>query len=213
MHPKKLYFIRHGETEYNRLNIVQGRGVNAPLNDTGLWQAEAFYQTYRHIPVKAVIASSLQRTHQTVGPFTRQQLPLTALPDLDEMHWGSFEGQSPSPELREMYQKANLEWSAGNYGFSFGDGESAQQLAERLSRALQYLCERPEDTLLVCSHGRALRCLLCLAKGLPLSEMSSFHPKNTGLYLADFDGSDFHFELENDTQHLEMFARLTPAFQ
>lgn len=213
MQPKKLYFIRHGETEYNRLNIVQGRGVDSPLNKTGQWQAEAFFHTYRHVPVQAVIASSLLRTHQTVGQFTRQQLPLTVLPDLDEMHWGSFEGQSPTPELKDMYQKANQEWSAGNYGFSFGDGESAQQLADRISNALVYLCNRPEHTLLVCSHGRALRCLLCLAKGLPLSEMASFHPKNTGLFLAYFDGSDFHFEVENDTQHLALYARLTEASQ
>jgi broad specificity phosphatase PhoE len=213
MHPKKLYFIRHGETEYNRLNIVQGRGVNSPLNETGHWQAEAFFHTYRHIPVEAVIASSLLRTHQTVAPFTQQQLPLTILNDLDEMHWGSFEGKPASPELKEIYQKATQEWSLGNYDFSFGDGESARQLADRLSRALEYLCNRPEDTLLVCSHGRALRCLLCLAKGLPLSEMASFHPKNTGLFVAYFDGSDFHFELENDTQHLTLYARLTQAFQ
>ncbi len=213
MHPKKLYFIRHGETEYNRLNIVQGRGVNSTLNETGHWQAEAFFHTYRHIPVEAVIASSLLRTHQTVAPFTQQQLPLTILNDLDEMHWGSFEGKPASPELKEIYQKATQEWSLGNYDFSFGDGESARQLADRLSRALEYLCNRPEDTLLVCSHGRALRCLLCLAKGLPLSEMASFHPKNTGLFVAYFDGSDFHFELENDTQHLTLYARLTQAFQ
>ncbi len=31
---KELYIIRHGETELNRLGIVQGRGVNSDLNDT-----------------------------------------------------------------------------------------------------------------------------------------------------------------------------------
>ena len=203
MYPKKIYFIRHGETEYNRLNIVQGRGVNSVLNDTGQWQAAAFFHTYRHIPFEAVIASSLQRTHQTVAGFIDLPgMPFFQVPDLDEMHWGRFEGQSSSPELKEMYQQATREWSSGNYAFSFADGENAFQLAERIGRALTHICSRPEQTLLVCSHGRALRCLLCLAKGLPLSEMGSIHPKNTGLFLAHFDGSDFHFELENDTQHL-----------
>ena len=40
---KEIYIIRHGETELNRLGIVQGRGVDSDLNDTGRAQAEAFY--------------------------------------------------------------------------------------------------------------------------------------------------------------------------
>ena len=43
---KQLYIIRHGETELNRLGIVQGRGVDASLNETGITQAEAFFQKY-----------------------------------------------------------------------------------------------------------------------------------------------------------------------
>ena len=211
MYPKKIYFIRHGETEYNRLNIVQGRGVDAELNDVGRWQAAAFYHNYRDIPFEAVFTSTLQRTHQTVAGFIDSpKLPFTMLPDLDEMHWGWFEGRPASPELREMFQKVTREWSDGNYGYAFADGENAIQLAERISRALTYLGSRPEKTLLVCSHGRALRCLLCLAKGIPLSEMAGINPKNTGLFLAHFDGSDFTFELENDTQHLARYPHPKP---
>ncbi len=214
MYPKKIYFIRHGETEYNRLNIVQGRGVDSDLNALGRWQAAAFHHIYRDIPFEAVFTSTLQRTHQTVAGFIGLAgLPFITLPDLDEMHWGWFEGRPASPELRGMFQKVTMEWSAGNYDYAFADGENATQLAERISRALAYLGSRPEKTLLVCSHGRALRCLLCLAKGLPLSEMAVINPKNTGLFLANFDGSTFTFELENDTQHLSRYPHPSPESQ
>lgn len=39
---KTFYFIRHGQTDLNLKGIVQGRGVNSPLNETGLAQAQAF---------------------------------------------------------------------------------------------------------------------------------------------------------------------------
>lgn len=204
MRQKTIYFLRHGETEYNRLHIVQGRGVDSSLNETGRLQAEAFFQAYRHVPFEAAVASSLRRTHETIAPLTEYfKLPLTKLSELDEMHWGSFEGQPTTPELHRMYDQVTREWEAGNYDFAFADGESASQLAQRLMLALEHLYARPEKVLLVCSHGRALRCLMCLMKGLPLSEMSSFHPRNTGLFLAQFNGTDFHFELENDTTHLK----------
>lgn len=211
MYPKKIYFIRHGETEYNRLNIVQGRGVDAELNAVGHWQAAAFHNAYRDVPFEAVIASTLQRTHQTVAGFLDSQgIPFTTLADLDEMHWGRFEGQPSSPELREIYRQVTQEWSSGNYSFAFADGENALQLAERISRALTHLFNRPEQTLLVCSHGRALRCLLCLAQGISISEMGNIHPKNTGLFLAHFDGSKCTFELENDTQHFALYPEPKP---
>jgi len=40
---KTIYFIRHGETEYNKLGIVQGSGVDSELNENGRAQAQAFY--------------------------------------------------------------------------------------------------------------------------------------------------------------------------
>jgi broad specificity phosphatase PhoE len=37
----RLFIARHGETEYNRKGLMQGRGIDAPLNETGIKQAEA----------------------------------------------------------------------------------------------------------------------------------------------------------------------------
>ena len=46
---KTIYLIRHGETEFNRMGIVQGSGIDSDLNETGILQARAFFETYRHI--------------------------------------------------------------------------------------------------------------------------------------------------------------------
>lgn len=41
---KTLYIVRHGQTELNRLGVVQGRGMDTDLNDEGRTQASQFYE-------------------------------------------------------------------------------------------------------------------------------------------------------------------------
>jgi len=65
----KLFLLRHGETEFNKLRIVQGSGVDAPLNETGQYQAQKFFEKYKNVPFEAVYCSSLQRTYQTIKNF------------------------------------------------------------------------------------------------------------------------------------------------
>ncbi|MBE7179132.1 MAG: histidine phosphatase family protein, partial [Mucilaginibacter polytrichastri] len=66
---KTLYIIRHGETELNKKGIVQGRGINASLNETGKRQAREFFEAYQDVPFDRIYTSTLQRTHQTVQHF------------------------------------------------------------------------------------------------------------------------------------------------
>ena len=44
---KEIYVIRHGQTEHNKKGIVQGKGVNLPLNETGQAQARKFFDAYK----------------------------------------------------------------------------------------------------------------------------------------------------------------------
>ena len=46
---KKIYLIRHGQTDFNLQGIVQGSGVDADLNDTGKAQADFFYEKYKTV--------------------------------------------------------------------------------------------------------------------------------------------------------------------
>ncbi|NDE62419.1 MAG: histidine phosphatase family protein, partial [Cyclobacteriaceae bacterium] len=45
MDRKKIYLVRHGQTDYNLQGVVQGSGIDAPINATGRAQAEAFFRT------------------------------------------------------------------------------------------------------------------------------------------------------------------------
>lgn len=203
MSSKLIYLIRHGETEFNRLGIVQGSGVDAPLNETGHWQAQAFFQKYRHIPFELVLTSHLQRTHQTVQPFLDLGMKWEKTSLINEIGWGMHEGKISTPATHSEYKSVVNDWSAGNYHAKIEGGESALELQIRLERFIHHLAKRAEERILVCSHGRAMRGLICLMKGLPIRQMEEFKHSNTGLYLLRHDGNEFAALIENDNTHVK----------
>ena len=72
---KKIYIIRHGQTDFNLKNIVQGSGVDSSLNERGIAQASAFFDAYQHIKFDKVYTSVLQRTGQSVQRFIDLGIP------------------------------------------------------------------------------------------------------------------------------------------
>ncbi|MCZ6694862.1 MAG: histidine phosphatase family protein, partial [Bacteroidetes bacterium] len=75
METKKIYLIRHGQTDFNNRGVVQGSGIDSSLNETGYKQAQAFFDAYQQVPFQKIYTSSLQRTTQTVKPFIDKGIP------------------------------------------------------------------------------------------------------------------------------------------
>lgn len=199
---KHLYILRHGETEMNRLGIVQGSGVDAPLNETGWWQAAAFFEKYQNVPFDAVFTSTLQRTRQTVESFIQKGIPWQQFAEINEMNWGALEGKVTTRATHEAYLATVNKWKSGELDAKLAGSESAAELGARIKKFVGTLRQRDEEYLLICSHGRALRCLISVLKNLPLTVMDQFAHTNTGLYKARRLGANFYIEIENDTSHL-----------
>lgn len=201
---KELYIIRHGETELNKQGIVQGRGINSDLNDTGRAQAEAFYAKYKDIPFDRVYTSELKRTHQTVKGFIDAGLPWTQLPGLDELAWGTWEGQPNDEHAIAAFKSIMEKWQSGDYDARFEGGESPADVLARQQEALEIIRNAEnERTVLICMHGRAMRLFLCLLTGRPLSEMTEFPHQNTTLYKVEMTGDQYLITEFNNTDHLK----------
>lgn len=201
---KTIYIFRHGQTDLNKNHIVQGSGVDSSLNKKGREQAELFYEKYHSIDFEVILTSKLQRTHQTVSPFFQKNIPWEQFPEINEICWGIHEGKSSEPWMIKQYKQLTSNWSAGKFHEKIENGESAFEMGERLQKFIGILKARPENKILVCSHGRAMRALICLMNGLPLNHMQDFKHHNTGLYLAHYHRDKFEFELNNDISHLEI---------
>lgn len=200
---KELYIIRHGETDYNKLGIVQGRGVNTDLNELGRKQGEAFYQYYKHVYFDKVYTSALKRTHQTVKGFIEQGTPWEQLPGLDELSFGIWEGKESKEDWVSAFRDMNNCWQSGQCDLSFEKGESPNQVSRRLQEALDVILSRSDEKrVLVCMHGRSLLVLLCMLTQSPISCMTNFGHSNTCLYRVSYVNGRFGVLEANDVRHL-----------
>ena len=201
---KKIYIIRHGETDLNKLGIVQGRGIDSDLNDKGRAQAEAFFNYYKLISFDKIYTSNLKRTHQTVKGFIDLGLPWQKLSGLDELAWGLWEGKKSSLKSRAAFRLMIEAWQGSNYEAKFKGGESPNEVQFRLKEAMQIVKSKTEEKcILICMHGRAMRLLLCLLLDKPLSEMGDFPHQNTTLYRMGYENGKFSVLDFKDTIHLK----------
>ncbi len=201
---KKFYIIRHGETDFNKEGIVQGRGINSDLNQTGAAQGKAFFEMYKTIAFDKIYTSTLKRTHQTVAQFIDKGIAWEQLEGLDELAWGIYEGKTSTPHLREAFKILIQNWNKGNFDVKTDGGESPNEVFDRQQIALNYIKQQPnENTILICMHGRAMRLLLCMLLKKPMSNMDDFPHQNTSLYILNFDGENFEIEVFNSLAHLD----------
>ncbi|MFZ9236292.1 MAG: histidine phosphatase family protein [Algoriphagus sp.] len=209
MNLKKIYLLRHGETDYNLQGVVQGSGIDAPINATGKAQAEAFFYTYKDIPFDQLYHSALIRTRQSIQGFIDLGIPVVTLKELNEISWGNYEGTPMTPEEGEYYRMMLHQWQQGNLDYAIAGGESPNSVAERLHRALQIILNGPGETILVCMHGRAMRIFLSLICGTPLKEMDQYEHGNLCLYLLQQEvNGGFSLVKQNDQEHLKGLKRI-----
>ena len=199
---KTLYIIRHGETDYNLSNVVQGKGLNASLNNTGRHQALLFYKHYANESFDFVFTSTLKRTQETVSHFLRKGLPWQPMHHLDEIGWGELEGK-PAAETSEQFHALLENWRKGNLESKIPGGENPLELQHRHKRFIQHYRALPHKNILVCTHGRAIRILLSTMLQTPLMEMDQYRHHNTCVYKLIDNGKRITLEKSNCLVHLD----------
>lgn len=203
MNRKKIYLVRHGQTDFNLRGVVQGSGIDAPINELGRAQAKAFFEAYHQVPFDQIYHSTLIRTRQSIEGFIAMGIPTTALAELNEISWGDYEGTPMTPEENEYYLHMLHQWQQGNLDYAIAGGENPNQVAKRLAKGIQKIISGPGETILVCMHGRAMRIFLSLIFKYDLRYMDQFEHRNLCLYLLEqlSDGT-FVLKKGNDLTHL-----------
>ena len=155
-----VYFVRHGETEWNRLGLIQG-WTDIPLNETGHEQARSVAKAFAAHPEITnncrFAVSPLGRTRQTMAHIADAlALPenhAAISPNIKELGFGVWEGK-PFWEL-----KASPIYPADpetRYSWRPQGGESYQDGQVRLVDWLEALTE---PTVIV-AHGAIGRCII-----------------------------------------------------
>ncbi|MGY6520927.1 MAG: histidine phosphatase family protein [Mongoliitalea sp.] len=205
MPSKKIYLVRHGQTDYNLKGVVQGSGIDASLNETGFTQAKAFFEHYKDVAFDKVYYTGLQRTKQSIQGFLDLGIPSESIPDLNEISWGKYEGVPMTPSENQYYHYMLHRWSIGDLNYAIDGGESPIQVAERLQRGMDYILSQPGETLLICMHGRAIRILMAVLLRLDLRYMDVFQHQNLGLYLLHrYESGNYVVEKYNSGAHFKV---------
>jgi broad specificity phosphatase PhoE len=136
-----FYFLRHGETDWNRAGLVQGQ-ANIPLNGAGLAQARAAADLLQGAGIAAICTSPLDRAQLTAEIIAaRLHVPLHTIGNLSECRFGSREGHPKST----WYEA----WRTGT------TPSGAERFAAFMERALDGLNEALgySGPVLIVAHG------------------------------------------------------------
>lgn len=203
MEVTNIYLARHGETEYNRCSQIQGRGIDASLNDTGIQQAHAIARYLQDISIQQIISSSLKRSRQTAEAVAKQQrLDVVAYRDLDEMDFGILEGK-PISKIKSELKHLHERWKTGEVDFALEKGESPSAVYKRANKRAQLILEKNQQrNMLFVLHGRLLRILLSEWLGHGLRNMHKIPHSNGALYHLQWNNPGFKSLYVNKTDHL-----------
>ena len=153
---KSFYFIRHGETDYNRHYLCAGSRIDAPLNQTGTSQAISLKEKISSLAINKVICSPLRRTVQTAMLAMETQkalLPSFVIEDgIKECDIGDFDGQ-PVPKLIQYMEETEDH-------VPFPNGESRHNLKGRVKEAINKSLKVHGEDILFVSHGLVYQELL-----------------------------------------------------
>lgn len=180
---KRLYLVRHGETEWNADNRVQG-SIDIPLSQKGIKQAETLAQYLKELPKpQKVFCSNLKRSVKT-AKIIAEFLGTTAIeetPLLREINCGLWEGKSIN-ELMNNYPQEYAMWRLNSY-FKCPEGESVDDVKIRVEKF--FVEKRNElssfETVLIVAHGILNRAVLSFIMDLPLQNCRYFEQDNGAL--------------------------------
>ena len=190
MIPHRLYFVRHGETDWNAEGRLQGQR-DIPLNDLGRVQAEECGRLLADLHERpedlAFFASPLSRTAETMeilratlglhpASYHREdRLKELAFGQWEGMTWEEVQRRDPAGARRREQDK----W--------FGqppEGESYEMLAERLAPFLPMVTRHA----VVVSHGGVGRTLMAMIGGLPKRQAATTYVRQGVVYVFEKGG-------------------------
>lgn len=158
-----LYLLRHGETEENVKNILQGH-LQGELDDFGVKQNEATREKLENIHIDFIIGSDLKHCTQTTEIINKgKNLPVIFTKLLRERDWGSLTGVAIDHTKKVIIPD---------------DAESVAQMKERALKFIDYfLINHKDNAVLTVSHGLFCRCIQAVMQGV---EMSEINPMKNG---------------------------------
>jgi len=188
---KKIYIIRHGETDWNVSRKFQGQS-DIPLNENGRLQAAGLTENLQEVlPFDRVVATDLSRAIETAEIIVRgHATPVETEPGFREIDFGEWEGLN-AQEIEARWPGELEKWfTTGD--LNAPDGETLDKLYQRVWLSFLYWAEKTDyEKMAIVCHGGSGSALVCAILGEPPQAMHKYMLRNAGILVvnANTDGT------------------------
>lgn len=185
-----LYFIRHGQTDWNVLGKIQG-SHDSELNQNGILQAKDLSNKIMEENIKfSKIYSSKQKRAISTAEILSEVTSVEYEPwdGLEEINLGDWEGLSWK-EVKENFPKEYGMWYENRRLVKSPGGESYQDMLDRVLQAIYEIITMSRDNVAIVTHSAVIMCLQCYITDTPFEEMGKFKTDNANI--TEIDSSIF----------------------
>ncbi len=191
----KIFFLRHGQTEWNAEHRIQGGIAEIDLNAAGVLQAESAAEGLARagLSFDRVYSSPFRRAMHT-AEIICSRIGGTPVPDgrIHEINFGEYEG---TPYLEGGYCDDNIRAAFENPpAYVPRGGETFEQMLARVQDFLESALKPLEgvcDKVLVVAHGGVLHAVVTLVLGLDVSRFWEGRQRNCCIHVVDLSGGRF----------------------
>ncbi len=205
---KRIYLVRHGQTNDNATHTVQN--AESVLSSKGEQQAAVLAERLRHLSFQHLFVSDYVRTRQTVAPLLQHisiEPAYTALARETKMPSQFIGISNQSEEFQAFYKSASEHQSDPEWRFA--DEETFYDVVNRVQKFFELITTQEGDVL-VLTHGRFLTYMVMyvITKGNLTYDIWShcrhgFETSNTGITVLEYNEkwSDWRLLTWNDHAH------------
>lgn len=157
--PMVIYFIRHGETLFNREQRAQNREV--PLSDLGKEQAKAVAKKITEFPIQSIISSPYLRTSETAAEISKTVNKAVISHELfrELKRPTEVEGTSINDPKGKAI-RALIKEHRADPNWHYSDEENFYDIKKRAQEAVRYIEMQTNDHIVIVTHGVFLRMMI-----------------------------------------------------
>ena len=205
--PTTVCFVRHGETDANITDRLQGQS-DVPLNAQGLAQAELVAARLKDEPFDVIFSSDLSRALVTAEKIASGR-PVIPSVELREWNFGRWQGMLLQEILRDYPGEFSL-FKSGSLDFEPPEGESAGRFLGRAEKFMEMLLREYSGKRILCvSHGGFIKQTLKVVLGIRTFRSLPACENTAICRYAAKEGNVWQLVSWNDAAHLKSFNRST----
>ncbi len=173
-----IYYIRHGQTDFNLKKRVQGC-IDIELNNTGIEQAKMAKKNLKNIEFDAVYASPLTRTKQTAYyALGNRNYELNLDYRIAERDYGMYEGLSY--DVLE-YSKLDFKKTYTIDTYTKNGVETLESMKTRIRNFFNEISKKDYKNVLIVSHGGIGRVIFSELTNKPMQEVYDMYIENCSI--------------------------------